>query len=462
MNRITKRMRFVLDSAGNRVPLLDKDGKPILVQRGKHKGQPAYKKVEFRDQSGRPIWDAVVYLGRHPTTGKPQLKQKSFATEREARRWATSQKADLDNGLRPATSNITFAAYVRDSWLPTYRTQVRSSYNLEKTLGKWVLTGQQGMPPLGGVPMRKLTVDHFDKFYVAMSERGMGARGIEHLHGLLKRALKAAVRKGELPRNPADFATLPKPEVRAEIRDEADEDEGLVQALSQEQAVRFLSAAKQDRYSALWHVLLDGGLRPGEAYALQWRHVDFTNNLVQVRATLTRLGVNKKEQGWKLTKPKTKTSRRDVPVSETTLRELRRWKKQQATERLQMGPEWKDHGFVFTTETGTPLGNNMRRFWDRVMATANGERDGDLGSWQEREKRAKQGPTPHRRFTPNLPMYALRHTCATLLLLDGVDLLEVSRRLGHTDLAFTARTYGHVKAEHSTRSAASFDRRFGT
>jgi integrase len=55
----------------------------------------------------------------------------------------------------------------------------------------------------------------------------------------------------------------------------------------------------------------------------------------------------------------------------------------------------------------------------------------------------------------------MRHTSATLTLIDpqaSVDLLQVSRRLGHTDMSFTAKMYGHLKAEHTTQAAESFER----
>jgi site-specific recombinase XerD len=55
-------------------------------------------------------------------------------------------------------------------------------------------------------------------------------------------------------------------------------------------------------------------------------------------------------------------------------------------------------------------------------------------------------------------MYVLRHTCATLALLDEVDLLQVSRRLWHKSIVITARFYSHVQAEHTTKAAQSFDR----
>jgi integrase len=286
-------------------------------------------------------------------------------------------------------------------------------------------------------------------------------RGIEHLHGLIRRALKYAVRTGELPRNPTEFAVLPKPDVRAEITCAADEDdEGEVKALTVDKAKRLLAAAKDDRWCALWHLLLDAGLRPGEAFALQWRHVDFERGVVRVRGTLRRVrGEERKDgaPGWKITRPKTKASNGDVPLRADTIKELRRWKAQQAEQRLLMGPEWQDHGLVFTTEFGGPLGNNMGRAWRAVLAKADAGR-GDLGTWGPEPQKPRSGPTPEREFTPSFSPYILRHTCATLLLLGGMDLLQVSRRLRHKNIGITARFYGHVKAEHTTQASEVWDR----
>ncbi len=210
----------------------------------------------------------------------------------------------------------------------------------------------------------------------------------------------------------------------------------------------------------MWFLLLDAGLRPGEAYALKWRHIDWDARLVKVRATLTRVGVKKDSgAGWRLTKPKTASSIGDVPISKRTLTELKQWKKRQTEERLLIGPEWQDHDFVFTTEFGSPLGNNVGRAWTRIMAQADGGTS-DLGTWGPEPKKPRSGPMPARKFTPRYVQYVLRHTCATLLLLDDVPLLEVSRRLRHKNISITARFYGHVQAKHSTQSAESFDRRF--
>lgn len=428
------------------------------------------REITRKDKDGRKIrtgrWYTQIYFGRDATSGKTLWRAQTFATRKEAKDWASKLETERNDGsYRPTLGKVTFADYIRDTWLPMHRTQVRSTYNLEKTLGKWILRPNPGTPFIGNVSLAKLTPTHFDKLYLAMTQqRGetradqpLRRRGVEYLHGLLKRVLKSAVKKGELPRNPADGATIPKPEVNAEVTADDFEQEGPVKSLSREQAARFLAAAKRNRLSAFWHLQLDAGLRPGEAFALKWAQVDFDAKLVHVGATLTRAGVDKKKQGWKLTKPKTKRSERKVPVSDTTIAELRRWKKQQTVERLKVGPEWQDHGFVFTTEYGTPLSNKTTG-WMHVVRIADGGR-GDLGVWgPEPDRQKKPGRPAQRSFAPKFPLYVLRHTSATLALLDGVDLLQVSRRLGHTDMAFTARMYGHLKAEHTTQAAESFNR----
>jgi integrase len=406
-------------------------------------------------------WRIQVYLGRDATTGKPRLECKTFDRKKEAEAWARQVEGKRDEGTyRPTDPKLTLAEFLTATWLPVARTQVRSTYNLEKTLGKWVLRERKDTPFLGGMTLRKLTDNHFDRLYTAMAAQGMGTRGIAYLHGILRKALKFARKKKLLTLNPTDDATLPKTAVQAEITTEHDEEEGEVQYLNQEQAGRFLAVAKADRWSALWHLLLDAGLRPGEAFALQWRHVDFEQRLVKVRGTLTRIGVTKKNaggKGWKIMPPKTKASIGEVPISATTIAELRRWKAQQAEERLKLGPEWQDHGFVFTTEFGSPLGNNLGRAWTRILAAADAGK-GDLGTWGPDPVKPKSGPTPERTFTPRFVPYVLRHTCATLLLLDDMDLLSVSRRLRHKNITITARFYGHVQAKHTTKAADSFDR----
>lgn len=176
----------------------------------------------------------------------------------------------------------------------------------------------------------------------------------------------------------------------------------------------------------------------------RWGWIDLERQIVFVRATLARVGVED-EAGWQLAPPKTENSKRDVPICDDTIAELRRWKKQQLIERMKLGAAWQKDGFVFTSEIGSPLGYNVRRAWASVMKAADQGR-GDLGTVVAARERkvvtrktttgrqsvaCSLGPPPEESFTPRFSVYVLRHTMATLNYLDGMDLGLLSRRLGH-------------------------------
>ena len=420
------------------------------------------------DKHGRPRWYAQVYVGRHPVTRSPQFLSKTFLRKKEAEQWARKQEGMKDKNIRPATSRQSLAEYL-ERWLAVYAGQVRSStsYNISKTLGKWVLNPRNGVPPIGGKQLRKLTYGDFEKLYQCMAEHDKAPRAIEYLAGILRRALREAVKKGDLPRNPAEFATVPRANRKAEIKgsdDGAESDGEVVRAMTKDQADRFLAAAAEDRLCALWHVLLMGGLRPGEAFALRWADdVDFKKGKegeVHVRATLTRLGVDRKRYpgGWKLTKPKTPRGCRTVTLPEITMQELRRWKAQQAWEKRTFQGEYQYHGFVFTTQVGKPLSpSSVRRgLFRRVMQRAR------LGEHGPQPAKPKTGVTARRPFTPAFRLYDLRHTHATLGLDDGVDLLDMSRRLGHASITITADIYSHRMPQRAEGVADHYERMFRT
>lgn len=234
--------------------------------------------------------------------------------------------------------------------------------------------------------------------------------------------------------------------------------------MNREQADGFLAAAriiaeKQEAageslmpercWSALWHVMLGGGLRPGEAFALQWGDLDETAKAVQVRRNLVRV---RGTRGYLLLKPKTKKSRRTVPLPASAWQELTRWRTVQKRQRLLAGEGWQDLGFVFTTSKGGPL-HGARRSFERVSATAG------LGEWgPEPAREHLTGPLPARPFTAGFRIYDLRHTYVTLLLLNGVPVNVVADPAGHENAAFTVARYGHSlkqRADEATKKLES-------
>lgn len=132
-------------------------------------------------------------------------------------------------------------------------------------------------------------------------------------------------------------------------------------------------------------------------------------------------------QGIVRDEPKTKKSRRTVPLPEVCVAALRAHRILQAQERLAMGERWQDSGYVFTTTKGTPI--DPRNLTRQFAAAC---------------KRAKLPPA---RF------HDLRHTCASLLLAQGVQPRVVMETLGHSGIAITMDLYTHVMPSQQREAA---------
>jgi integrase len=169
-------------------------------------------------------------------------------------------------------------------------------------------------------------------------------------------------------------------------------------------------------------VLLTGGLRPAEALGLRWSDVDGDRLSVQ-RALLRPRG-----GGWQLAEPKTARSRRVVVLPWSTVRALAHHRARQAEERLAVGSAYRDHGFVFATNDGEPL--DVHNVSARVFK-----------------------PLLREAGLPDIRLYDLRHSAATLRLANGENPKIVSEMLGHSSVVLTLDTYSHVLPEMQRESA---------
>src|SRR5262245_27644386 len=177
--------------------------------------------------------------------------------------------------------------------------------------------------------------------------------------------------------------------------------------------------------------MLTSACRLGELLGLRWQAIDFDRGEMQITSALKDVGGQK----W-LGKPKTAHSRRTIPLTQTAIQSLKRHKAKQAEERLAHGSEWNPEHLVFCTSVGTSY---ERTNW-RVQQYA---------------------PMLRKARLPYIRPHDLRHTAATLLLLEGVQPLVVSEMLGQASVAFTLATYGHVQAEMRKPARDAMERLFG-
>jgi integrase len=464
----------------------------VLVKRGPHKGQPAFQKEPYMDGGGKPRWRARVYdpsEGKYLTATFRERGRKSNPEPGTAWAWVREKEGRRAQRQSLRGDRRTVAEYIgwwldmkakgavhgrRGKQLKAPRARTMTDYG--KMIRRWITEPPEGMPPLGRVRLDQLAHGHLDDFYHAML--GQTTPGIvRRFHALLSQAFAEAWRKGLLPVNPCDRASVPG---AGEREGTEDEDAASSRSLTEEHAGRFLKAARElerdGPYSALLHVLTLAGLRPSEAFALDWDDVldlDGQQPKVRVRRSLSskRRTKEQREQneaaGWRFESPKTKNGRREVPLPGLAAQELRAWRLRQKWQRRVAGDEWTEHGLCFTTSRGTPLGRGkgLRRAFVRVMAHANGEEgvDGDLGRWgPEPVREHLTGPLPARRFSPAFRVYDLRHTCVSLWLRAGVPAHVASKLAGHATTAFTLTVYAKALPSQKQEAADAMDRMFGT
>jgi integrase len=358
-----------------------------MGKRAHHEGS-IYQRADGR-------WAACVTVGYQD--GKRKRKTYYCATQKEAREKLTAAQHTLQQAL-PITDDRQTVGRFLDRWLHEYaKAKIRpKTYASYEQLMRTHL-----LPGLGHISLSKLSPQHVQEFLNCKLASGLSPRTMQYLHAHLRSALNRAVKWGLVARNVATLADaprVPRPEV---------------QPLSPDQTRTLLEAIKGDRLEALYTVALAMGLRQGEALGLRWQDVDLETGRLSVRMALQRV-----EGTFQLVELKTDRSRRTLTLPGVALHALRAHRTRQLEERLIAGEQWQEYGLVFATMQGKPLSaRNVFRTYQRALANA------DL---------------PHKRF------YDLRHTCATLLLAQGVDMRTIMDILGHSQISLTMNTYAHV------------------
>lgn len=232
-------------------------------------------------------------------------------------------------------------------------------------------------PTLGGIRLDALRPLDIQGLIGKLEGKKLSPRTVRIAHRILKSALEQAIDWGMLASNPASRVKLPKGQ-RQEMR-----------ALSQEEVKNFREKAEGERWRVLFDFALATGMRPSEYLALAWQDLNLEAGTATVRRSLAQI-----RGGWEFKEPKTKGSRRTIPLPQPLVADMKRHRRTQAEAEL---PE-------------------------------------------------------------SLRLYDLRHTCCTLLLATGVNVKVVSGRLGHTSAAMTLDVYGHVlpgMQEEATKKLAS-------
>lgn len=328
----------------------------------------------------------------------------------EVRRKLGTAIHSLETGTLTDARGLTVGEFL-DQWLQEV---------VKPNVRPWTLAGYEVhvrlhlKPVIGKIQLDRLTPSHVQQLMNRKISEGLRPRSVRYIRGTLRSALNHGVRWDLISRNVAALVSSPRVE-QYEIN-----------PLTPAEAHILLQSLKGDRLEALYSVALTMGLRQGEALGLRWQDVDLELGYVRISKQLQRI-----DGRLQLVEPKTARSRRVIAVPTTIATGLREHRDRQNAEKKRAGERWTDSGFVFTGPEGMPLdGSAISKQFHRVL-----ERAG----------------LPQRRF------HDLRHSCATLLLVQGVSPRVVMDVLGHSQIGLTMNTYSHVIPELRREAADRMD-----
>ncbi|MED4005005.1 site-specific integrase [Priestia aryabhattai] len=345
-------------------------------------------------------WDFVFNSGIDPLTGKrKQIRRRGFESKRLAIDEMTKLKAEI---LEDESLNLTKMTYDRfmEEWFQERKNSLqKTTYEIHSIYYRNIIK-----PRLGHLKVQQIAPLQIQKF---INELVNDTNYSEHTIHLIFRIVSASLKKAKVLKlikdNPTNGITLPKIKKR-EMR-----------IWSLEQVNHFISEASSvnrlTRCYIGFLISIFTGMRQGEILGLRWKDVDFELQTIFVRQTLTQNAEIKAGA-------KNEASVRSIHIPFKLVEELGRHRKLVLQEKLLLGIKYHDLDLVVCSRSGKPIiPRNFRKEFYNLTEKIR---------------------------LPKIRFHDLRHTHATILIQQNVNVKLISERLGHSDIETTLNTYSHV------------------
>jgi site-specific recombinase XerD len=360
---------------------------------------------------GERSWELKFDLGRDPVTGKREIRYHSVkGTKRDAQAELTRLLADAQQGSYVEPTKVSVADFVRarvDQWQAAGDITARTAQRYRQ------LVENQIVPHIGTKLLQKLTRLDVEGWHTALKIGGLAARTIGHAHRVLGKALRDAERDGLITKNVCRIQGAPKV---------ADSEKVIVRHVP-----AFVGLIRGERLYVPAVLALFTGMRLGEILALRERSLDLDTGVITVREALeeTKAGIAFKT-------PKSRAGRRDITLPDIAIEALRDHRKQLLETRMKLGiGKLAPDDLLFANLEGRPL---------RPSAVSS-----DFGDLAERIG------------MPEVTFHSLRHTHASQLISRGVDIVTISKRLGHAKPSVTLAVYAHMFTTDDRKAAAAIN-----
>ena len=364
-----------------------------------------------------------------------KLLPANIKTKNQAMRELAKWQADFER--EKTASELPSARTLVGDYVNSYVDDLEISGNVEKTTIRDYRTSAKRIgEAFPHVTMAELTRTMIQKWENSLTERRLAPRTVIKYHRLLSQVCKHAVNNDELLKNPCDGVKLPKNNKKSP---------NALTATSYRQLAATFELMQPTPVAIAATIALYTGMRLGEVCGLRWRCYDAAKRTIYVEESI---GQGKGGSYSKV--PKTKQSRRAIPVSDNLAAALER-------RRREMIREFESGGYSLNDPTRGDLYVNDTAFSDLYVI---GTVDGGFRSpvfisraWGVMSKSLGLIGTQSRAIT----FHDLRHTFATQGIANNIDVRTVSSILGHAKTSITLDVYADADPQNKRRAIEHLD-----
>ncbi len=258
----------------------------------------------------------------------------------------------------------------------------------------------------------KKTSELFD-IVVGGNGKGLSEKYIMHYHNLIHDILELAFTEGVICKNVANIAKPPKVKRHEAEYFEIDEILDIRNALDKAPL----------KYKIMLYLLIETGCRRGELIGIRWKSVNFKDNEIIIENNIQ----YNKEKGLFAETPKN-SEVRTVSIAPEIMQVLKNYKKIQKQYQLALGiSDYNSEGYLFIQDCGIPMNPSSLNHW-----MANFEKKNNL---------------------PHIYPHKFRHSQASILYASNVDIVTISKRLGHKQVSTTQNIYAHLMKESDRKAS---------
>ena len=375
----------------------------------------------------------LVCLAGYDLQGKPIKKTKTIhGTKKEAEIELAKFVADVQNGMLVEGKSLKFSEFT-EIWKRDYASKELAPSTYKRYCR---ILETRLLPYFGHFYINKIKPTDIMHFYDLLSRdtqlvrkkdnngkktlKPLSGKTILEHHRLLRAMLHKAVYWQLIVANPAERVQPPK--ARKPKRRSYDDEQTKLLLESLE-----LLSSEDTKYKVAIILTVFTGVRLGELMGLEWTDVDFKNGIISINRSsqyLSDMGVFTKV-------PKTESSIREIAIPEFIISLLEEYKLWYEEQKLIYGELWTNSDRLFVQADGKPMHPSTISKWFVKYV-------GQIG-------------------LPVINFHGLRHTNASLLVAQNIDIAVISARLGHAQISTTLDFYVHPLLSHNRKAGYALE-----